>query len=751
MRRSLYLLSSLCLASFAQNIEAPAGFSPDGKLVLGVSDDQANPKSLNNAVNAVGSLYHFRNISPREYGDIYSQVNNFAINSSNQKRPSFVISQFDDTTASVVKLLGQMQNPAVVNQVFAQIKAFGDALRSNNQTQATVFLEPNVWARILQARFHFGEEAIPNAPGYVYSQILEAPAKVKATSLGLSDPAFAFLNEYQDNVGDLVRAMIHAVRVFFPQGGTYVGIPVNTWAAYAKGCSKKGALQAINDKVRNNPMVTQADEGIHTWEEEDIKIAAYANIHFFRKMFDSSLTGNSALSKPDFFGIQRSPVDAGFTWKLKEMDPLLQKINGPDGRDLIAGGTAASTAVNYPGYGKTVFYWNQSHWDKWLEFSRYFSQGMGKPLVALRMAPGHLGLSNVLFAWEDTFYDWLFSNGNSAGDFCQSADGLTLGGTCGWKPGNIENFKQAGFVGVWLARDGWPDISTHYGEMQQNWYLDGTIPFNMSTWYDEFAKIGLASPASVAGDGGLFVSTFAAANRSLAPIPVSFNESEFRKYSGNCSAPSTPQLGVVELTGSKVIDGKQSGIYETNSVDKVVVPEIVKAQAITTFAKIDGSDTPKLVGGSDAQAAEILGYYNTETAVKLHVNVKYGDVYDPETGLVDDGKLLPLSYRWFIFDLAGQFVNSQIGRIEPSELKNYIIKDTAAGANAGQIDLTGFFNMRSSKGRKIASGAYIWKGYIDEQSAFAKTGRVGLDGTPEMQKITSENQVITKRFGVIRK
>lgn len=770
-----YFGALLCasLAS-AQTIQAPEGFSPDNTLMLGLSNDQINLQSLENAQKQFAKLNQFRVVTSRDslQRDLGGILYSFASQSSDTLRPSFVLSFLDDTTSNVDVLLGQMNDPAVMRNIFEKIKLFGDTLRSASVDYqvpytTTVFVEPNVWTRMLQAKFHFEKDPITRQPDLTYGNILSAGALVRNDVLGLG-PEFDFLNLYDNTVADLSRALIHAVKNFFPREATvpgshtYVGIPLNFWAAYAKGCGKVGALKVINQKVRNNPLVTQGEEGIHTWEEEDIKIAAYANVHFFRRIFDSSLTGGAkigdpSLSKPDFYGMQRSPVDAGFTLYLDSLNPMIQKINSdkPVGMDWNKNNQSGALAGNFPAHGKPTFYWNQSQWDKWLEFSQLFSQGMATPLIALRMPVGHLALPNKIFAWEDTFYDWLFSVDATKGGFCLSADGQRRDGECAWTPNNLQKFKQAGFVGIWAGRDGWPDLTTHYGTMQRNYFLGASLgdTLERNAYFKELASPAyqLADSAlSKAGDGGLFVSTLSQADRSLSPIANTFSEVDFNKYSGNCSAPSTPQLGVVELRGGKQIGGKESAIFELSNTEQVQTPEIVKKQAISTFATLaDGSQ--RYLGSSAEDGIAISEYYKNEPGVKLHINLRYPSILDLENGKVLEEKLLPLSYRWYIFDTQGQFVNSQTGVISPAELKNYIIPDTAGGSAAGQVDLVGYFNMRSDKGRKIATGAYLWKGYIDEQKASVFTGNVDYAGNKAYETVTSENQVIKQTFGVVRK
>lgn len=774
MKKSLLTSMIACGLGWSQTIQAPAGFSPDNNLMLGLSNDLVNSQSLASAQKQFPVMNHFRVITSRDSlnQDLTKILSGFAQQSDANLRPSFILSFFDDTTRDVNVLLNQMNDPVVMRTIFQKIKEFGDELTYVSQDQqkpftTTVFVEPNVWARILQARFHFENDPIPRQPDLTFGNVIYAGALVKANSLGLG-PEFQFLDLYDNNVGDLGRALIHAVKNFFPSATTlpagqqtFVGIPLNFWAAYAKGCGKAGAIKEINEKVRNNPLITQGEEGIQTWDPEDIKIAAYANVHFFRKVFDSTQSGAArigapALAKPDFYGMQRSPVDAGFTLFLDSLNPAIEMINGPTAQGGLGWkdkNQAGSTKENFPAHGKPSFYWNQAQWDKWLSFSEIFAQGMKTPLIALRMPVGHLGLSNKIFAWEDTFYDWLFSNPSTKGNLCLSADGLTRQGECAWAPDNFKRFKDAGFVGVWAGRDGWPDLTTHYGTMQKNYFMGATDAslLQNNRYFKNLETMGLADAnLSLAGDGGLFVNSLASQVRTLAPVTVKFNEGDLNKYAGNCSAPSTPQLGVVELRGSKVIDGKASDIYEISSVDHVQVPEIVKQRAIATFAQIGAGDL-RYLDGSKAEGDEIANYFKNESGVQLHINLRYPNVFDPETGKVLQDKLLPLSFRWFIFDTQGQYVNSQTGVISPAELKDYIVADTTGGANSGQVDLVGYFNMRSDKGRKLAAGTYIWKGYIDEQTAQVFTGQVNSAGQRFYETVTSENQTVFKKFGVIRK
>jgi hypothetical protein len=763
MRTRVLLSTLLCVAlgsPWAQGqIVPPAAFG--NQLALGLSNDQQNNMSLLTPGElGVKSWYHYRNLDYREFNrGLLNQTQQFLnigakvgqVQPGTDLRPSYIISFFEGETNKDA-LIQKMQDPELMRQYFEFIKQIGAQLKASGQQAPVVFLEPDAWATILQARFHFADEASPfvstKNQQNSYRNVLDFPASVTN-----NQASHAFLGEYSNTVGDLARGIIHSVRTYFP-AGTQIGMTLSTWSAYAKGCADGEDIKTLNQQIFNNPLPYQGPLGIQTWGSEDIKISAFANVKFYQRMFDS-VSNKTVNNTPDFFALSKFSIDAGFVERYPNYDAFITTIN-------TERGTNGKLSSQIPGAGTKTFYWGQAEWDKWLLFSRTFAHGFGTPLVAMQMPLGTMGLPNLLFQFEDTFSDWLFSVPGSKGSAC-------VNGACSWADGNFTRFKEAGFTGIWAGREGWPSYSTHYGPVEADAFvaeispvsraeIQGLLPTpaqkinlmenNANSWYHPGSSAMIQYLASSGG------------NRTLSPInrdPIIVNEA--KSYSGDCQKASGPALGKVELLGG--LTKKDGSVLQTvysvsNTENSQSNIQAMKGKSIFTFAVTDTSisDQSKtagkvLMGYNAADSAAITAFFgqNSNAAyAQMKIETKYAGVLDKKTKTINPDLLLPLVFRWYIFDANGQFVNSDQGRIEKTELPKYMRVDSATGD--ATIEMRSFFLMRDKNERKVGAGVYFWKGYIEEQSA---TIAIPLsNGTTSYQTVTSENQVINERFGVMR-
>jgi hypothetical protein len=766
----------------AEEIKLPANWG--SKFLLGVSNDQANATSLKTPqTEGVGAFYHYRNVSAREVkfdasgnvdteAGLILQIKNSFIASGDEAgaTPSLMLEYFSGTgvTPDKEELLKKFNNRDTVKAYFKIIKALGNELKS--KSKMVVIVEPDTWSTIMQAKFHFFDST-HSEYGKQYKNILDFPARVKQGELGLG-AGFEYLNDYPNTVAGLANALVRAVRVEF--NNPNVGMTISTWAAFAKGCSKNADINELNNGIFNGSIRVKGVDGIQTWADEDIKISAFSNVHFYREMFDELNVSDAikAQSKPDFFGINKSPLDAGYVKYYGDYDALIDEV-------AVKRGTQGKKSNEIEGSGSDIFYWNQEGYDKWLDFAEYFSHGIQLPLVAIKMPVGHLGLKNQAFEYEDTFSNWLFNkNGKSVEGSVNSGSEFV------WKANNFERFKKAGFIGLWIGRDGWPAYGTQYGQIEGDVFTSSQLDEagnndtefgNAYEYRNYFKKNGNVYIPQNTGDAGWFINNFKNQNREISAIPVTFDQAEFEATTGACSVPSDgASLGDVDLLPGSLINGKSTdGLYTTptgadNGSDETkVIPDVVLKNGLKTL-EYERDSTGKftiigVVGDMDeAEKNTLIEYYNntmnTDVGVAgLSIEVKYGL---GEKGEIDDYSTFPeFAYRWYIFDMNGQYINSEIAVIKNTDLEKYlkIELDAEKGTYEAVLRFMSVFNKRSVDGRKLGSGVYYWKGYIEERNGkkFLKInsgGNVAKDdnGNQIFDFRKTENQVINKKIGLVR-
>ena len=463
-----------------RSIRMPSGWP--NEVVLGLADDAKNEASLLlPAAKGVRGYYHYTYVNTA-YESIdarLADIRKFVDDGQRLGLSNGFILQFFKAETNIDKLIASMNDTALVRDYFRAIKKMGEALWEANAMNTVVVVEPGVWATLLQARFHFANRA--SASGKSYGEILKFPALVRNADLKLG-PEFDYLDMYSNPVSDWARAVMVTIRRFMPS--PLIALHANSWSVYARGCSAGSAVEDINEQIFKGGFDFQGEGNLVNWTESDVRLSAMANVRFFREIFGWDYSQGVPLFAssywPDMIAVDKYSYDAGYA---------------------KAGYPGAADGKNMPGSGKDIFFWNQSQFDQWLDWSRTISQGLQLPLLALRMPVGNGSLPNKRYQYQDTFADWLFSSKNWKGKYK-------------WNDDNWDRFKAAGFIGLWVGRDGWPAYGTHYGPME----------------YDVFAK----APVKSDGDKGWFVSTFAGKDRSQKNIKVEFDEMLFGRFTGFC-------------------------------------------------------------------------------------------------------------------------------------------------------------------------------------------------------------------------
>ena len=467
-------------ASAQRSIRMPGGWP--NEVVLGLADDAKNEASLLlPAAKGVRGYYHYTYVNTA-YESIdarLADIKQFVKDGQRLGLSNGFILQFFKAETNVDKLIAAMNDPKLMQDYFKAIKKMGEVLWDANAMNTVVVVEPGVWATLLQARFHFANRA--SERGKSYSEILQFPALVRNADLKLG-PEFDYLDMYSNTVSDWARAVMVTIRRFMPS--PLIALHANSWSVYARGCSAGSAVEDINEQIFKGGFDFQGEGNLVNWSESDVRLSAMANVRFFREIFgwdyQQGAPRFASSYWPDMIAVDKYSYDAGY---------------------VKAGYPGAPNGKTMPGSGKDLFFWNQTQMDQWLDWSRTISQGLQLPLLALRIPAGNGSLPDKRYQYKDTFADWLFSSSNWKGKYKWSAD-------------NWDRFKAAGFIGLWVGRDGWPAYGTHYGPME----------------YDVFSK----APVKSNGDGGWLISSFAAKDRSQTNIKVEFDEGQFSRYNGFC-------------------------------------------------------------------------------------------------------------------------------------------------------------------------------------------------------------------------
>lgn len=777
------LLATLFQGALAQDYIQPPAFTK-GSMLLGLSDDQSNLLCREEPIKlGYDNFFHYRNLDSRELVKSTELLNQMSLFLQHEKtyplskpgamNTSLFLSFFGGET-KIEPLLQKLNNPNYMLKYFNFIKLISDSINKikNPNDDVVVFIEPDAWATLLQAKFHFGKKISPSS-NLLYQNVLDFPASISLEKINsssvkgsdlLSQPLdqvyFSELNNYENKVSDLPRAIIHLLRKNIPN--VKIGMTFNTWAAYSKGCADGNAIEEINSKIINdtNRTLIQGGEGIQTWGVEDIKISAYANAHFYKKIFDSSFTGNSITDRPDFYGIGRNGLDAGLVMAYPSLDASIYERN-IDPNPIPTNGKLSS---EIPGAGTNVYYWSGKDWNKWLQFSKIFAHSMKTPLIAIQMPVGKLGMPNKLFQFEDTFADWLFNEPTTDQLICR--EGLPCSWANGDSQSNWDKFKNSGFVGIWAGREGWPSWGTSYGPVTRDDFTSEQLsltkypsmtPFlPVEKSYDPSWNVNLISlgnPIVYQNDLSKYLlDKIKKSDRSLHPLAVDPEiQNDLFEYSGVCAAGSIPVISKVNFTGCMNNDSKceKSLIFEMNHLNAQNLPEIIKNKGMVTLAVKDTLTEELVLLGENRYGDEIVNYFNDPNNSKMAVNIsiQYANFIDKTTKKIKPEALLPLSYKWYVFDLSGQYVNSEVGRIESDDLAKYLLVDTVKGI--GTLKLESRFALTDSKGRKIATGPYLWKGVVEEQTKVVSTTL--STGEVVSKSVSSENQVIRSTFGVIRK
>ena len=627
-------------------------------------------------------------------------------------------------------MLNKMTNVSTLVNWFNSLSQIAGAITKT--AHPVLILEPNVWGTILQARFHFETEACnqPYCQGKTWAQVLEFSVPLRQALQSANSPILSEVNAnpdlYPENVAGLARAMVRAVRYAIPSATVFAH--ASTWAVYANGCSGNGATENLtNDNLRE----FKSTKSMVNWQAEDIQLSAMANVRFYRELFGWNDEARTRLNDnvwPHGFAIEKYGYDAG----------MVQNSNHY---------TAQST-FPMPGAGTGTFFWNQRQMDNWLTWAATLSQGSGLPLIAYGIPLGNGSMPNQPFQWQDTFVDWLFSSGNWGGQYTWSGD-------------NWDRFKQAGFLGVLAARNGWPATGTNWGTLSSTGVATGCN----STIRGQI----ISCPASSSGDNMFFFNQFVAHDRNLSDIPVTFDEENFAQFSGFCRGRSEATVEVNDIGiqhksgiyagGSKgavngpVVDIKVNGNIANNGTpDNVAaianMPEYMKTNAMWLMAKLpDDSyeliqNNPSaveqgLVKGSTrgvngglvnpSNAGEIANVLSTTAGIGLELVVDLGGIegFSSWDQANKQAGVFPVEYELYIFDNLGNFITSASGYLSETDVVNYASQDPKSGSLV--LNLMVYFVPIDQKGRHIASGVYMMRGFFKEE---AKTmcQKLKLDG-----------------------
>lgn len=713
----------------SQTINMPSNW-PSDQITLGLADDGSLRAVLDDG-NLHGLpnlyLYTYINSDATSFGkvrDILSKMRDEKpIYANGKGKVSFIMQMFADET-NVDVLLANMNNVSLVNQIFQALQTLGQQMTSDGGTNPVVVLEPSTFSTILQARFH-KEKEIYAGTQRPYSEILTFPAYVPN---GSTLPGFDFLNGYPQTVQGLAQALVHATKQLLPN--PVVASHMNTWAVYANGCAGGNGLESINTGIANGTVDVKARDGITTWNENDIKVSSFANISFLKELYGEIVNGQPAINQPDMLAVDKA-MDAGF---------------------IAYSPYYAPTVIDATGRGTETFFWNQAEMDKWLVWNKMIAHEMRLPILGLRLPVGNGSLTNVPYSWQDTFADWLFNTNNWDGK-------ATVGGkTFSWSQGNWEKFKQAGFIGLWVGRDGWPAAGTHPGLHDGNGTgnlgqapvataANERYPFLRTPTFLTYGSY-ISGSANLNGDGGAFIRNFATSDRSFSPIQV--ESFDFEGFSGFCTANETTVD--VSLTGTQAFvtskgttvlgSGQNDSLFTANQFPEQLVDNtVIFYSGGSIFTPNTGRD--ELAGGVISTSNSALGSLAPDAQLaidelsEIWVNIEI-DV--PNLGVVKDAAspvnlasavnaTFPVRYRFDIYDQMGQYVSGNQGVISEQDLLRISTNENG--------NLNTLLDMRilptDAKGRQLGTGIYIFRGFIEEEAKLMCESPTDANGASILQ------------------
>lgn len=735
------LLSSTLMAQ--NTIQTPANWPEANKMMLGMAwAAPADGVAIQANIGSVSNYFTYRYMDltfmSRDVAlGAVTEMQNSAVNYPGNPNPSVIMQLFlDGTIAGAAPqdrkdlLLAKMNNPSEMVAFFKLLQELSAPVNSSGR--ALVILEPNTWGYILQSRFHLeGEQAAASLqPGLqaaglagasaTYANVLNFPAAVKYSTLAAVDPSldintFAFLEEYPNTVAGLARAMVRASKEFMPNA-TVAGHAA-TWAVFADGCSGSGSSSANGNDLISGAIDVQGQRSVVTWKDNDIELAAFSNVKFMRELYGWEAEYD-ARNWPDVIAVERGGLDAGL------VRDGVNTFNAPTNSNLYE--------TTKPGGGTDAFFWNQVEVDRWLSWSQNLSQGIALPLVAFRIPVGNGSMPNQPFQYQDTFMDWLYSSTNWTTPIPGDASVPV------WNTNNWDRFKQAGFIGLLMGRDGWPAVGTHYGSLNST------------------AGTGFNGSGTV-GDGGFamqsFANKWATGGADYAPMPVSFNEEEFENFTGFCDATEATVTSslvgdkspltilreqekgseilvfssstqakdnsqVLEKYGTNYPDGLKSNnillyVEDTDGVNKPIIPgqALASGDVIGTSyvnPSVESTNANSGVGASDIQVADEF----TDIFLKLDISIPQLAVVKTSTAPIEEKvqAIWPLYYEFNIFDHLGQFVARAEGVIGEEDL----LKLSSVVENNLNIALRLKILPHDQNGRHLGTGAYLLRGFFAE-------------------------------------
>lgn len=453
--------------------------------------------------------------------------------------PGVIFNVMEASTLSgqerVDDLLTKMNDSTHVASFFNHLKSLADILSQKPNAHPTIILNPQLWNTLVQAQVHFPDlihtplvDLGRSEAQSQYKYLLDFPAKVNYDELLGVDPVFEpILQNYPSTVKGLARAMVAAAKSVVSQANISIG--VDYAALNTVACGSQGSHSPNGLALADGTLDSQGAYNLVTQSQSDIEQTSLAFVQFFRELYG---WGNEYHEDnwPDMFSVERGGLDAGLV------------NHGPD-QTTSSGPAYHQDKV---GAGTDVFFWDQIKMDKWVSWAKMLSHGTQTPLLALNIPLGNgLNTANEVFDYQDTFMDWLHGDG-SPGNWAQQTLPST-GVTPYWDADNFQDFKQAGFVGLFVGAVGWPAVGTHYGAKSQS--------------------IGTGGPSgSMTGDQGFAINSFEAQDRSLSPISVDFDENKLSVFLGICG---TPGQGDTTLVDTTLLDSSdlQDSIPDVGDID----------------------------------------------------------------------------------------------------------------------------------------------------------------------------------------
>lgn len=742
------VVTSFMGSVFAQgSITVPPNW-PEQKMMLGLAwASTEDGKAIQDHGGSLTNYYTYRYINASNGSSAVSEMSDASSVYPGLPKQSVITQLFIDDEVNVAPagtrkdlLITKLQTPTFAANFFTQL--FQAAVHINTAGAPIVVLEPDALGYILQARFHLEEEVAPvgiTSPVFTgaipvfgedakYKNILNFPAAVKPSSNGLG-PEFAFLEDYPNTIAGFMRAMVRASKVLMPTA-TVTGHAA-AWAVYADGCSGSGSAEALGQEVVNGNVDVLGTQSVVTWDPADVELAALSNVKFMRELYGWDPVNNT-------------PALAGLDWphaiavekgnSLASRDAGLIQF-GPTQFD----GSAQLYPADRPAAGTTALYWDQVKNDKWLNWAKNISHGIKLPLIALRIPVGNGSLvQNTAFHYQDTFLDWLYSSAN----WTIPIPGTPMAPI--WNPNNLTNFKNAGFVGLFIGRDGWPAAGTHYGSRINT----------EATGYN-----GTPPDSIITGDNGFAITTFQQKDMSLAPVPVDFDETNFATFTGFCDLTETTvkvaTRGTViatTSTGTQVLGAGNIAKNNDDFLSENEFPEELKNNTIifyndgmpftpnfnrlevvdpVTDLPISGKLSTSNVNLTQPLSGEVTAALEGLSEMWIDIEMEVPGMEFALDNNVDLGdrikSIYPMSYRFDLYDHTGQFVASDSGTISEQDL-------IRLSSNVDNKMVTNL-NMRilptNEDGRQLGTGVYIFRGFIKEEAKFmCETGIDLISGSP---------------------